>query len=73
MDDQIENLRLHSNGNLLAAQLAQVGVEKVILEQKLQGEKLRSHGNIKATMKSNWISAEVCGCAEAAARFSTIA
>jgi len=35
MDNEIENLRFHRNRNLLAAQLAPVGVEKVIPEQKL--------------------------------------
>jgi hypothetical protein len=38
MDDKVENLRFHGNGNLLAAQLAQVGIEKVIPEQKLHVE-----------------------------------
>ncbi|WP_210183856.1 hypothetical protein [Bradyrhizobium sp. DOA9] len=38
MDDQVENLRFHGNRNLLAAQLAPVGVEKVVLEQKLHVE-----------------------------------
>jgi hypothetical protein len=38
MDDEIENLRFHGNGNLLAAQLAQVGIEQVIPEQKLHVE-----------------------------------
>jgi hypothetical protein len=38
MDDEIENLRFHGHGNLLAAQLAPVGVEKVVLEQKLHVE-----------------------------------
>jgi hypothetical protein len=36
--DQVENLRLHGNRNLLAAQLAPVGIEKVIPEQKLHVE-----------------------------------
>ncbi|HEX9211032.1 MAG TPA: hypothetical protein VF901_11015, partial [Bradyrhizobium sp.] len=36
--DEIEDLRLHGNGNLLAAQLAPVGIEKVIPEQKLHVE-----------------------------------
>jgi hypothetical protein len=38
VDDEIEDLRLHGNGNLLAAQLAQVGIEQVIPEQKLHVE-----------------------------------
>jgi hypothetical protein len=38
VDDEIEDLRLHGYGNLLAAQLAQVGIEQVIPEQKLHGE-----------------------------------
>jgi len=38
MDDEIENLRFHGNGNLLAAQLAPVGVEKMVPEQKLHVE-----------------------------------
>jgi hypothetical protein len=38
VDDEIENLRLHGNGNLLAAELAPVGIEKVIPEQKLHVE-----------------------------------
>ncbi|GMP09006.1 hypothetical protein TM239_53710 [Bradyrhizobium sp. TM239] len=38
MDDEIEDLRLHGNGNLLAAQLAPVGIEKVVPEQKLHVE-----------------------------------
>jgi len=38
MNDEVEDLRFHGNGNLLAAQLAQVGVEKVIPEQKLHVE-----------------------------------
>ncbi|WP_194394425.1 hypothetical protein [Bradyrhizobium sp. CCBAU 51765] len=38
MDDEVENLRLHGNGNLLAAQLAPVSIEKVIPEQKLHVE-----------------------------------
>jgi hypothetical protein len=38
VDNEIEDLRLHGNGNLLAAQLAQVGIEQVIPEQKLHVE-----------------------------------
>ncbi|HEV2153085.1 hypothetical protein [Bradyrhizobium sp.] len=38
MDDEVEHLRFHGNGNLLAAQLAPVSVEKVIPEQKLHVE-----------------------------------
>ncbi|MDN3277082.1 hypothetical protein QWJ07_22660 [Frankia sp. RB7] len=38
MDDEVEDLRFHGHGNLLAAQLAPVGVEKVVLEQKLHVE-----------------------------------
>jgi hypothetical protein len=38
MDDEVEDLRFHGHGNLLAAQLAQVGVEKVVPEQKLHVE-----------------------------------
>ncbi|GLR96150.1 MULTISPECIES: hypothetical protein [Bradyrhizobium] len=38
MDDEVENLRLHGNGNLLAAQLAPVGIQKVVPEQKLHVE-----------------------------------
>jgi hypothetical protein len=38
MDDEVEYLRFHGNGNLLAAQFAPVGVEKVIPEQKLHVE-----------------------------------
>ncbi|WP_162137414.1 hypothetical protein [Bradyrhizobium sp. YR681] len=45
MDDEVENLRFHGNGNLLAAQLAPVGVEKVIPEQKLHVE----NSNLTAT------------------------
>jgi hypothetical protein len=47
VDDEIEDLRLHGNGNLLAAQLAQVGIEQVIPEQKLHVENsdLTTSGN----------------------------
>ena len=38
MDDEVEDLRFHGHGNLLAAQLAPVGVEKVVPEQKLHVE-----------------------------------
>jgi hypothetical protein len=38
VDDEIEDLRLNGNGNLLAAELAQVGIEQVIPEQKLHVE-----------------------------------
>jgi hypothetical protein len=38
MDDEVEHLRFHGYGNLLAAELAQVGVEKVVPEQKLHVE-----------------------------------
>jgi hypothetical protein len=45
VDNEIEDLRLHGNGNLLAAQLAQVGIEQVIPEQKLHVE----NSDLKAT------------------------
>lgn len=38
VDDEVENLRLHGNGNLLAAQLTPIGVEKVVPEHKLHVE-----------------------------------
>jgi hypothetical protein len=38
MDDEVEDLRFHGDGNLLAAQLAQVGIKKVVPEQKLHVE-----------------------------------
>jgi hypothetical protein len=38
MNDEVENLRFHGNRNLLAAQLAPVGIEKVVPEQKLHVE-----------------------------------
>ncbi|MEY9551531.1 hypothetical protein ABIF67_005596 [Bradyrhizobium japonicum] len=38
VDDEVEDLRLHGHGNLLAAQLAPVGVEKVVPEHKLHVE-----------------------------------
>ena len=38
VDDEVEHLRFHGHRNLLPAQLAPVGVEKVILEQKLHVE-----------------------------------
>ena len=38
VDDEVEDLRLHGNWNLLAAQLAQVGIEEVVPEQKLHVE-----------------------------------
>jgi hypothetical protein len=38
VDDEIEDLRLNGNGNLLAAELAQVGIQQVIPEQKLHVE-----------------------------------
>ncbi|WP_271578365.1 hypothetical protein [Bradyrhizobium sp. CCBAU 11361] len=52
MDDEVENLRFHGNGNLLAAQLAPVGVEKVIPEQKLHVENsdLTTSGNDEIKM-----------------------
>ncbi|WP_168213221.1 hypothetical protein [Bradyrhizobium cosmicum] len=38
MDDQVENLRLYGHGNLLAAQLAPIGIEKVVPEHELHVE-----------------------------------
>jgi hypothetical protein len=49
VDDEIEDLWLHGNGNLLAAQLAQVGIEQVIPEQKLHVE----NSDLKATSGNN--------------------
>jgi hypothetical protein len=38
MNDKVEDLRFHGNRDLLAAQLAPVGIEKVVPEQKLHVE-----------------------------------
>ncbi|MGY3107689.1 hypothetical protein [Bradyrhizobium sp. LM6.9] len=72
VDDEIEDLRLHGNGNLLAAQFAQVGIEQMIPEQKLHVE----DSNLTMTsaiVKSKRISTEVCESAEGPVRFTTIA
>ncbi|MBW7969514.1 hypothetical protein [Bradyrhizobium sp. BR 10289] len=73
MDDEVEHLWFHGNGNLLAAQLAPVGVEKVIPEQKLHVE----NSDLTATSGNeeikNGFRFEVCESAERSSRFTTIA
>ncbi|WP_162307307.1 hypothetical protein [Bradyrhizobium amphicarpaeae] len=62
MDDEIENLRLHGNRNLLAAQLAPVGIKKVVTEQKLHVE--NSGLVTKQAKRQNEIWVENYGSAE---------
>ncbi|WP_177195995.1 hypothetical protein [Bradyrhizobium sp. OK095] len=73
MDDEVEHLRFHGNRNLLAAELAPVGVEKVIPEQKLHVE----NSDLTATSGNdeieNGFRLEVCEYADRSTRFTTIA
>jgi hypothetical protein len=73
MNDEVENLRFHGNRNLLAAQLAPVGIEKVVPEQKLHVE----NSDLTATSGNeeieNGFRLEVCESTERSSRFTTIA
>jgi hypothetical protein len=54
MDDQVEDLRLHGNGNLLAAELASISVEQMVPEQKLHVKTQASRRHRQCGIKTDF-------------------